>query len=84
MRQIYNTTEMMQALAQGIDEALNPDGNPKQVVKFSLLVWNQRDEGLIGQGKVNYVSNGDRATILSAFKEIVARWEKGDPTQIIS
>jgi hypothetical protein len=70
-----STTETMEMLARAVDHILNADNkHPRDHVCFSLLVWNMRDEGLIGQGRVNYISNSNRETVLSAMKEMVARW----------
>jgi hypothetical protein len=82
-----STTETMEVLARAVDHILNGDcKHPRDRINFSLLVWNYRDEGLIGQGKVNYISNSDRGTVLSAMKEMVERWTRAanDDQVIIS
>lgn len=64
------TTQFMQDLAAGIDDLLNRPG--KRETGFVLLVFpfNQLEGA-----RTNYVSNGQRVDILSALKEIVARFE---------
>lgn len=65
---------MMNALAGGIDEILN--GAPKPGVKpklgFILLV---AEFGKIDGGRVNYISNGQRADMLAMLREYLARIE---------
>lgn len=66
---------MMNALAQGIDEALNGEVNsPTKQNGFVLLVFpfEGRD------GRCNYISNADRENVVTLLKEQVARFE-GQP-----
>lgn len=65
---------LMNALASGIDQALNgpklPGVPPK--VGFVLLC---AEFGKIEGGKVNYISNGQRADMIAMLKEYLARLE---------
>ena len=62
--------ERMNAVANAIDQGFNPGGSKK--VAFVLLTANFGDyEG----GRVNYISNGHRADIVSMMKELIARFE---------
>jgi hypothetical protein len=67
-------TEIMQALAGGLDKVLNGDAKgADRKVGFTLLTFNFGEEGL-----VNYVSNADRADMVASLKSLLARWE-GQP-----
>jgi hypothetical protein len=60
----------MNAVAKVLDELFNP-GDTRRVA-FVVLTANMGDyEG----GRVNYISNGDRADIVSMMKETIARFE---------
>lgn len=74
--------ERMNELARMLDEAFNGDVRPKRV-GFALLVYNF-GEDIKGTGRVNYIGNGDRASVLTALKELVARWEGRyeEPTKV--
>ncbi len=63
---------MMNAIAKTIDAALNPDG-PKRI-GFALLTYHF-GEDITGTGRINYIGNGQRPDVLTALKELVARWE---------
>lgn len=63
--------ELMRGLAQGIDEVLNGKKRPKRV-GFILLV---AEFGKIDDGRVNYISNGERADMIAMLKEYLARVE---------
>lgn len=67
------TTEFLQNAAKGLDMSLN--GSTKAADRkngFVLLVFPfDKPEG----ARTNYVSNADRADIVTALKEIVARFE---------
>jgi hypothetical protein len=65
-----NYRESMRALASAIDDAFNGTG-PKRV-GFALLSF---EFGKIEGGRVNYISNGDRADMIVAVKEWLARAE---------
>lgn len=69
--------EMMQALARGLDGALNGSERPKKNGFVLLIFPFDLPEG----ARTNYVSNADRKDIVVALKEIVARFE-GQPHQI--
>jgi hypothetical protein len=74
---------MMNTMAQALDEAFNGDVRPKKV-GFALLIYNLGEQ-LEGTGRINYIGNGRRDEVLTALKELVARWEgrysKTDTTQ---
>jgi hypothetical protein len=69
-------TDIMNALARGIDSALNSDLSGKErTTGFVLLVFpfNSHD------GRCNYISNGaDRKDIVTMMKEQIKRFE-GQP-----
>ena len=67
-------TMILQALAAGIDSALNGKQRPGQN-GFVLLVFPFDGPD---NARVNYVSNAKREDIVVALKEIVARFE-GQP-----
>jgi len=64
---------LMNALAEGIDKLFNGDrkGHDRKMC-FVLL---SAKFGDIKDGRVNYISNGDRADCVSMLKEITARFE---------
>lgn len=66
--------DLMNALAGAIDEALNgpmlPGVKPK--IGFVLLV---SEFGKIEDGRVNYISNGERESMLAMCREYLARAE---------
>lgn len=66
--------QIEQSLARGLDKILNGDltGEDRKV-GFTLLLFNFGDEG-----RVNYVSNADRADMIATMKTLLARWE-GQP-----
>lgn len=61
----------MNALARGIDEALNGKRKPRKL-GFILLV---AEFGQITNGRVNYISNGERADMIAMMREYLARLE---------
>lgn len=61
----------MNALAEAIDEVFNVPGQPKTVA-FVLLT---AKFGEIDGGRVNFITNGDRADVLAMMKEFIARSE---------
>ena len=67
---------VMQGLASGIDGILNGDQedplNTGRKYGFVLLV---AEFGDIAEGRVNYVSNGDEATMVAMLQEYLARLE---------
>lgn len=65
--------EQMKALAIMLDGLFNGDAKGEaRTVGFALLVFDLNGE--IGN-RVNYISNGERADMLAALKEFVARAE---------
>ena len=70
-----DTANFMQGLARTVDALMK--GATDQRLGFALLVFD-----LDGQkgSRTNYVGNCDRADMLAALKEVVARWE-GQPQQ---
>lgn len=65
---------MMNVIATVLDETFNgPDCKAEdRKVAFTLLVANF---GQIDNGRVNYISNGNRSDIIAMMKEITARFE---------
>lgn len=63
----------MNTLAHVLDEHFNDIEQPKTVA-FVLLVTEFNDMA----GRVNYISNGQRADIVVMLKEVLARFE-GQP-----
>lgn len=63
--------EMMNALASGIDEALNGKARPKKI-GFALFMF---EFDKIEAGRVNYISNAERADMMTAVREWLARAE---------
>ncbi len=61
----------MNALAQEIDRAFNGDRRPQRVA-FCLLLANFGD---MDGGRVNYISNAERADMICMVKEWLARVE---------
>lgn len=61
----------MNALAKAIDAVLNPDGKPRTLGFVLLSV----EFGQIDNGRVNYISNGDRSDMIAMMKEFIARVE---------
>ena len=71
-----HTEAVMQGLASGVDSILNGDMkdplNTGRKYGFVLLV---AEFGDVAEGRVNYVSNGDKATMVAMLKEYLARPE---------
>lgn len=61
----------MNALAETIDELFNKPGEPKKVGFVLLLA----EFGKIENGRVNYISNGNRDDMVCMMKELLARFE---------
>lgn len=75
---------MMNATATGLDEIFNgPAPPPPQVrrktVGFALFVF---EFGKVEGGRVNYISNAERADMIVAVKEWLARAEGRVPADI--
>lgn len=66
--------ELMNGLARQLDYMFNKDTKPRET-GFVLLVFPFGDAG---SGRINYISNGERIDVVTALKEIVARFE-GQP-----
>jgi hypothetical protein len=64
----------MRAVAETIDEFLNPDGNRR--CGFIVLMF---DFGGEPGARCNYISNADRADVVTLLREQLARFE-GMPT----
>ncbi len=66
--------EQMNGIARAIDEAFNGKRKPgrKPKVGFILLM---AEFGKIDGGRVNYISNGDRADMIAMLREYLARVE---------
>lgn len=67
--------ELMNGLAHGLDDILNPalPGLPRQKkIGFVLLT---AYFGKIEGGRVNYISNGEREDMLAMLRELLARLE---------
>ncbi|MFN3686128.1 hypothetical protein [Salinarimonas sp.] len=61
----------MNAFAEILDEILNGTNRPRRV-GFALLVF---EFGKTEGGRVNYISNAQRAEMLTAMREYIARAE---------
>ena len=68
--------QMMNAIAEGLDEVFNGDKKGKDKdVGFVLMVFPYGEH----DGRCNYISNGaDRKDIVALMKEMIARFE-GQP-----
>ena len=66
------TREYMRRFAETLDDALNGKGVRPRKNGFVLLVF---PFGGPEDARVNYVSNAERSEMLTALKEIVARFE---------
>lgn len=71
---------MMNAIANHLDQLLNGEAPPppqvwEKRIGFVLLTTYF---GQIEDGRVNYISNGERADIVAMLREILARFE-GQP-----
>ena len=64
----------MQNMAKNLDEILNGRGTPKDQKHygFALLVY---PFGEIDRAHINYIGTGERGDVLTALKELVARWD---------
>lgn len=71
---IAEQRERMSLLARALDEQFNGDlrGHDRKVA-FVLLTAKFGD--FDGTGRVNYISNGERADIITMMKELIARFE---------
>lgn len=64
--------DAMHHVASAIDEVYNGQAGNKPKVAFVLLTANFGD---IQGGRVNYISNGDRASTVAMLREYLARLE---------
>jgi hypothetical protein len=64
--------EQMRALAAVIDVMFNGEGEGPKQVGFAVLLFPFGDDP---KGRVNYISNANRADMLCAMKEFIARAE---------
>lgn len=65
--------ELMNAVAEVLDETFNVQGVTPKKMGFVLLTFPFGDHN---GGRCNYISNGaNRADIISMFKEMIARFE---------
>ena len=67
--------DMLNRIAKGLDDAFNGDTRPKQV-GFAVLLFNFDK---IDAGRMNWISNADRADMIPALKEMVAQLEGNVP-----
>lgn len=63
--------EQMNAIAAALDEGFNGTARPKKI-GFVLLM---AEFGKVEGGRVNYISNADRADMIAMLKEWLARAE---------
>lgn len=61
----------MNLLAAAVDKSLNGEARPKKIGFVLLMAKFGRIEG----GRVNYISNADRADMIAMLKEWLARAE---------
>jgi hypothetical protein len=71
MAEDNGTAQFMRDVAEALDKLLNGEGLPPRN-GFVLLVF--PFNGPVG-ARTNYISNADRETMLTGFKEIIARFE---------
>lgn len=74
--------QQMREVARTLDvvfngTAANEPGRGRRKVAFVLLT---AEFDKVEDGRVNYISNGDRADIVAMMKELIARFE-GQPEQ---
>lgn len=69
----------MNVVAQQLDDIFNPPPLPglprKKTIGFVLLL---APFGQVADGRVNYISNGEREDMVAMMKELLARFE-GQP-----
>jgi hypothetical protein len=69
--------EQMQAVARAVDHVFNGDVRPKRT-GFVLLVFPFGDAQ---SDRINYLSNGVREDVITAMKELIARFEGRHPEE---
>ena len=62
--------ELLRGLAIMVDNALNPKGASRKV-GFAILMFGMNEN----EGRMNYISNGERVDMISALKEFIAHLE---------
>lgn len=72
------THKAMNAMARILDDILNGKGTPRDEKQFgfALMIY---PFGHIDRAHINYVGTGERNDVLTALKELVARWEGRTP-----
>lgn len=60
----------LQRIARMLEKELEKAGAKTDDAQFSLLIW--------GPGRMQYVSNAERADVKNAMKEMVEKWDR-DP-----
>jgi hypothetical protein len=65
---------MMNALAEAIDKVFN--GNKEGADRETCFVLLTTRFGDIKEGRVNYISNGERSDVVKTMRELIARFEK--------
>jgi hypothetical protein len=70
--------QMMNGVARALDETFNPDKSQPKHTGFVLLV---SPFGDAQSGRINYLSNGEREDVVTAMKELVARFEGRHPEE---
>lgn len=68
--------EKMKRLARFVDEIFNEDLK-KKTTGFCLLVFPFGTE----KGRINYISNAERSDMITAMKELIARFEWRHPEE---
>jgi hypothetical protein len=64
--------EQMNSLAQMLDESFNGEAKGKdRTIGFCLLLFEFGND----PGRINYISNADRADVVTMLKEQLARFE---------
>jgi hypothetical protein len=69
---------LMTGIARALDETFNPNPNLPKTTGFVLLVFPFGDAQ---SGRINYLSNGERGDVVTAMKELVARFEGRHPEE---
>lgn len=67
--------EMMNGLAQSLDQFLNPDANGPKKVGFLLCLFDLSEGPNLKENRFNYISNSQRMDITASLKEIIAHNE---------
>lgn len=68
------TEALMQSMAEGLDDILNGPLVPGQKSRFGFVLLVAEFDKIEG-GRVNWVSNGDRNSMLAMMREYLARAE---------